>query len=165
MFSCSCPSRIAARSTTSMEAGTSKLDSATRVAVTTIGERSPDELAWACAKPHHPGIAAMSTATCLFIRLPSAAASHRFQRLLQIRDEVIGMLDADGDPDQPLADTDALARLFRHAGMRGARRVRDERLCTAEAHRELHHLHPVEQAECLGFASLHLEAEGRSRAL
>src|ERR1700723_2026754 len=106
-----------------MEAGTSKLDSATRVAVTTIGERSPGAPPSACAKLHH-GVAASTNARCLFIKLPFPMCSHCLQRLLQIRYQVIGMLDADGNPDQTLANADALAGFLRYARVRRARGVR-----------------------------------------
>src|SRR5579872_3924752 len=55
---------------------------------------------------------------------PFATLLHLLQRCVQIRDQVIGILDADGDANQRIGDSEAVAGLLGHAGMRSAGRMR-----------------------------------------
>src|SRR4051794_12810707 len=63
-------------------------------------------------------------------------ASDLAQRLLQVGDQVAGVLDADRQPDQAVDDADAAARLRRDRGVGHDRRVLDQALHPAQALRE-----------------------------
>src|SRR3954451_11511919 len=87
---------------------------------------------------------------------------HLRERLREIRDDVVWMLDADREADRRVGDADAVAHLLRHPGMRRRGRVRGKRFGAAEADRELEDAQRVEEAEGLGLAALDVEREGRA---
>jgi hypothetical protein len=64
----------------------------------------------------------------LFSAVVSASSSplpqaRRLERLRQIHDQIVGMLDADAEADGAFADAEAGAQVCRHAGMGGGSRV------------------------------------------
>ena len=158
MFSWSCPSCISALSTTLMEAETSKLDSATRVAVTTIGDRSADDPPGRAPIPTIPAARpAAPRRVCSSTNFPSPKIARDETRSRRgpflfvwpqtafsacsrsaIRSSASSM------PTEirikRIGDADAIAGLLRHARMRGARRMRYQSLGSAKAHRKLDHL-------------------------
>ena len=79
------------------------------------------------------------------------------QRLRQVREEVVGVFDADRQPDRRVADADAGAQLGGHARMRGAAGMAGQRLCSAQADRKLENLHPIEAGERLSQPTLDVE--------
>src|SRR6185312_13894814 len=55
----------------------------------------------------------------------------------QVCHEIVGILDADGNPDQTVRDAETVARLLGHAGVGGAGRVRNQRLGAPQTDRQL----------------------------
>src|SRR5690349_21253519 len=85
--------------------------------------------------------------------------SDLLERLLEIGDQVVRVLDADGNADQRVGHAEPVARLLRHARVRRRRGMRDQRLGAAQAHGELHHLQRVQHPERLGLAAADRERE------
>src|SRR5436309_13050079 len=88
----------------------------------------------------------------------------RHQRVGEIRDEIVGVLDADREPDRRIGNTDARAQVRGHARMRRRTGVAGERFRPAEADRELEDLQLVEAREGLGDSALDVERKGRAGA-
>src|SRR5690349_15315973 len=86
------------------------------------------------------------------------------ERLREIGDQVVGMLDANGQADGAFQDADALAHIKRHARMRHRGGVAGERFRAAQADGELEYLQRVEEGEGGRLATLDVEGEGRAGA-
>src|SRR3546814_230343 len=94
----------------------------------------------------------------------SDLVSNRRQRLVEIGDQVVGILDADRHADQIVGAAERLLALVGDRQMRHRGGVAGERLGAAEADRELRDLQRVEKAEALRLASLDEQRKGRSGA-
>ena len=94
---------------------------------------------------------------------PVAVFSDRAQGLLEVGDEVPGILDSHGDPDEPVRDSERLAVGRRNGGVRHRRRMTDQRLDTAETLGERAQTHAVEQPLGLRVGS-QLEGDHRAKA-
>src|SRR5579863_1540027 len=95
----------------------------------------------------------------------AAVLSDCIERRSQVCNEIAGIFDADRYADQGIGDADTVPRLLGDARMRGARRMRHQRLGASQAHRHLDHLQGVEQAKRLGLAALDRKSECRAGAL
>lgn len=105
-------------------------------------------------------------ADTLLLSSPSCAApSSASQRLIEIGNQIIGMLDTDRQADQGGRDAETHLFLTRDVGMRHRRGVRGQSLGAAEAYRELDHFQPVENGKRLCLAAFDFEAERRARPL
>src|SRR3954467_6871951 len=58
---------------------------------------------------------------------------HRLERLIEVGEDVLDVLDADGDPDESRRAPETVSLGLRDRAVRHRRRVRDERLDSAEA--------------------------------
>src|SRR5215469_12036917 len=87
------------------------------------------------------------------------------QCLVQIRDQVVGIFNADRDANKRRRDAQPQPFFFRDVRMGHRRRMRSESLRTAQAHRELDHLEPIQDGKGIGLTSPHFEAERGTRAL
>ena len=72
------------------------------------------------------------------------------QSLVQIRDQVVGILNANRNANKRLRDTQPQPLFFRNVRMRHRRRMRSKRLRTTQAHRELDHGEPIQDGEGFG---------------
>src|SRR5579862_3082546 len=117
------------------------------------------------AAPHTIEGAAASAARATSPTIAVGRLLYGMEPSIEIGDEIVGILDSHRDADQSVVDADTIARFLRHAGMRRARGMRNQGLGAPQAHRQLDELQTVEQAERLGLAAFHGEAEGRPRAL
>ena len=81
------------------------------------------------------------------------------QRLVQIHDQVVGILDPDRNANKRRRDTQPQPFLFRDVRMGHRRRMRSKRLRTTQTHRELDHLEAIEDGKGFGLTPLHFEAE------
>ena len=57
------------------------------------------------------------------------------KRLIKVGDQIVLVLNADREPDSPFVDPHGLAHFFADRAMRGGRRVRRQRLNTAQGFR------------------------------
>ena len=87
------------------------------------------------------------------------------QRLVQIHDHVVGILNPDRNANKRRRDTQPQPFFFRDVRMRHRRRMRSKRLRTTQAHRELDHLQPIQDGKGFGLTSPHFEAESGAWAL
>src|SRR5690349_9056382 len=95
------------------------------------------------------------------LRRDDKRSLHSLQRLLEILDQIVDMLEARRVADETLADAELGARFRREALMRGGRRVRDQALGIAEIVGDSRQLQPIEAAEGAGLAALDLETDQR----
>ena len=84
------------------------------------------------------------------------------QRLVEVPDQVLGVLDADGQPDQVLRHATQHLVLRREAGVGHGGGMLCERLGGAERHRELHHLEMVEERKGFLFAAVEMQRDQRA---
>src|SRR5580692_8624224 len=90
-------------------------------------------------------------------------ASHRRQRRHDVLDQVVGVLEAGGEAQEPVADAELVALRRREALVRGGGRVRDQALGVAEIVADAYQLERVLEAEGAGLAALDLERhQGRA---
>src|SRR5215471_16022816 len=87
------------------------------------------------------------------------------QCLVQIRDQVVGILNPDRNAYKRRRDTQPQSFFFRDVRMGHRRWMRSKRLRTTQAHRQLDHLKPIQDGKGLGLASPHFEAESGAWAL
>jgi hypothetical protein len=80
------------------------------------------------------------------------------KRAIQVGNQVIDILDADGQPDQRVADAELRPLFGRDTGVRHDRRVIDETLNAPEAFRQRKHLAALEETP--GVAEVALDKEG-----
>src|SRR5262245_22191662 len=92
---------------------------------------------------------------------PFALESHRFQRLSEILDQIVRVLQPRREADEAFADAELGTRVRRQALMRRGGGMGDEALGVAEIVGDARDLEPVEAAECAGLAALDLEADQR----
>src|SRR6185437_9647931 len=90
-------------------------------------------------------------------------ALRRLQRLIEIRDEVGGFLEADGQPHQPIIDAKRLPLFRPQPMMRGGGGMRDKALAVAQVVRDLDQLERVLEAEGTGLAAGHRNGHQRAR--
>src|SRR6266849_11218872 len=95
----------------------------------------------------------------LAIRCSPFAPSRLRQRLIEILDQIIRMLEPGGETNKALAEAELGAGLRRQPLMRRGRRMGDETLGVAEIVRDPRDLKRVEAAECTCLAALDLEAD------
>ena len=81
----------------------------------------------------------------------------RVQRLSDIRDQIVRMLDADREADCGIENPYPLPDVGRYAGVRHARGQACERLRAAEADGEFENLQRIEKSERGGFAAHDVE--------
>src|SRR5438477_12254711 len=93
------------------------------------------------------------------IGAPSRVDEASAQSLVQIRDQVVGILNPDRNSNEGRRDTQPQPFFFRNVRMRHRRRMRSKRLRTTQAHRELDHGEPIQDGEGLGLTPVHSEAE------
>ena len=72
------------------------------------------------------------------------------QRLVQIHDQVVGILNPDRNANKRLCDTQPQSFFFRDVRMGHRRGMRSKRLRTTQAHRELDHLEAIEDGKGFG---------------
>src|SRR6185437_14019291 len=87
------------------------------------------------------------------------------QCLVQIRNQVVRILDADRDANKRWGNTQPRPFAFRDVRMGHRGRMRSERLGTTQAHRELNHLKPIQDGKGFGLTSPHFETERGARTL
>src|SRR5450755_406511 len=109
-----------------------------------------------------PAAAAAKPAACT--KTNTANRLHRMERLFEIRNQIVGVFDANRNPDQRIGDPDAVASFLGQAGMRGAGGMGNQSLGSAEAHRQFNDLQSIQQTERFGLSAVNREAEGRARA-
>ena len=78
---------------------------------------------------------------------PSKSDQTSAQRLVQIHDQVVGILDPDRNANKRRRDTQPQPFLFRDVRMGHRRRMRSKRLRTTQTHRELDHLEAIEDGK------------------
>jgi hypothetical protein len=61
---------------------------------------------------------------------------NRFERALQVIDQIADVLDTDRQPDERIGDTEFLPLFFRHGGMRHERGMIDQAFHAAQALRQ-----------------------------
>src|SRR6266567_2925388 len=93
-----------------------------------------------------------------------AATSDCVEGIREIRDQIVGVLAADGNPHEVGRDVERLLALVGHRQMRHRRGRARQSLGTAEADREVGNLQRVEEGERLLLAALQIERKGRSGA-
>ena len=99
-------------------------------------------------------------------RRPSSGTSRpSIQCLVQIRDQVVGILNPDRNANKRRRDTQPQPFFFRNVRMRHRRRMRSKSLRTTQAHCELDHLQLIQDSKGFGLTSLHFEAESGAWAL
>src|ERR1700677_1707068 len=81
-----------------------------------------------------------------------------------ISDQIRGIFDADGNPQQSCADAGSQARRLLHARVSHARRMRDEALHAAERLRESEAPEAAEEGFDRGLAPGQFEAQHRAEA-
>src|ERR1700756_4179577 len=91
-------------------------------------------------------------------------SSHLLQRLIEILDQIVGMLEPGGEADEAVADAEFGARLRLQPLMGGGRRMGDEALGIAEIVGDARELERIEAAERARLAALDLEADQRRAA-
>ena len=74
------------------------------------------------------------------------------QRLVQILDQVVGILNPDRNANKRGRDTQPQPLLWRDVRMSHRRRMRRERLRTTQADCELDHLKPIQDGKGFGLA-------------
>ena len=87
------------------------------------------------------------------------------QCLVQIRDQVVRILDPDRKANKRGRDTEPQPFYFWDVRMGHRRRMRSKRLRTTQAHRELDHLEPIQDGKGFGLTARYFEAERGARAL
>ena len=86
------------------------------------------------------------------------------QCLIEIGDQIVGVLDPDADPHKVVSDAKRGLAFVRHGKMRHRCGMAGERFRAAQADRQLRHLQRIEETEALGFAALDEDGEGAARA-
>src|SRR5262249_6381822 len=81
------------------------------------------------------------------------------QCLVQIHDQVFGILNPDRNANKRLRDTQPQSFFFRNVRMSHRRRMRSKSLRTAQAHRELDHFKLIQDGKSFGLTGPHFEAE------
>src|ERR1700730_16156899 len=81
------------------------------------------------------------------------------QCLVQIHDQVVGILNPDRNANERLRNTQPQPFFFRNVRMSHRRRMRSKSLRTAQAHRELDHFKPIQDGKGFGLTPPHFEAE------
>ena len=81
------------------------------------------------------------------------------QCLVQIRDQVVRILNPDRNANKRRRDTQPQPFFFRDVRMGHRGRMRSESLRTTQAHRELDHLKPIQDGKGFGLTPPHFEAE------
>src|SRR6478735_11568611 len=87
--------------------------------------------------------------------------SRLLQRLLQVLDQIVAVLEARRESDKAFADAEFGPGLRCKALMRGGGRMGDQALGVAEIVRDTRDLHRVETTERRRLAALDLEADQR----
>src|SRR5207253_8992189 len=90
--------------------------------------------------------------------------SDRGERLVEIGDQIVRILDPDRDADQIVADPERGLRRGRDRQMGHRGRRARQRLGAAEADREMGDPQRIEEGEALPLATLQIEREGRAGA-
>src|SRR5215469_7070151 len=81
------------------------------------------------------------------------------QCLVQIRDQVVRILNPDRDANKRRRDAQPQPFFLWYVRMGHRRRMRSERLRTTQAHRELDHLKPIQDGKGFGLTPLYFKAE------
>src|SRR3546814_17168598 len=89
-----------------------------------------------------------------------AAGSDRRQRLIEIGDEILGVLHADRDADEIVRNVELPLAFVRHGKMGHRGRVAGKRIGAAKADGELHDLERIEESERPRLAALQIDREG-----
>lgn len=87
-----------------------------------------------------------------------------FKRLIQIGDEVVGVLETDGEAHEAVGDFGFGAGFFGDAGMGGGGGVADQALGAAERYGGFKELQGIDEFEHRCFGGVHREGEGRACA-
>src|SRR6516164_3378135 len=90
---------------------------------------------------------------------PKGCRENSAQCLVQIHDQVVGILNPDRNANKRRRDAQPQPFFLRDVRMGHRRRMRGERLRTTQAHRELDHLKPIQDGKGFGLTPLHIEAE------
>ena len=86
----------------------------------------------------------------------------RLERLREIGDQIVGVLDTDRDADERRRDPHLALAPRLHVGVRHGRRMLRQALGAAEAHGEMDQLQPVQHGERFGLSADDFEREGRA---
>src|SRR5690348_10388142 len=88
----------------------------------------------------------------------STVGSGSAERMFELRDQIVGALDADREPHEAVADSELRSHRWRQARMRHEPRVLDEALDPAEALGEREKLAPLQKSPGILERSLQLRA-------
>ena len=83
----------------------------------------------------------------------------------EVVEQVVDVLESDGEPDRPFGDPGPGERLAVHAMVRGARGVDDERLCIPHVRKVREHPERLDERTSRVAPALELEAEHRPAAV
>src|SRR5207245_2180966 len=106
------------------------------------------------------GLQNLQVKTAAFLRAPPSLPLNRVQRIREVRDQIVGVLAADGNPHEVGRDVERLLALVGHRQMRHRRGCARQSLGADEADSEVGDLQRVKERERLLLAALQIERKG-----